>query len=77
MIKTAFLKDLIMKNIKVEPILLKAKEVAAILKCPIKTIYNLTSKGSIPSIKIRGIGRRYLYSDIENWILEGGSKNES
>ncbi|MBF0363830.1 MAG: helix-turn-helix domain-containing protein [Oligoflexia bacterium] len=48
----------------------RVKDVADYLKCSIKHIYNLTSRGEIPFIK-RGKFLFFIPTKIQNWILEG------
>ncbi|MBF0361167.1 MAG: helix-turn-helix domain-containing protein [Oligoflexia bacterium] len=48
----------------------RVSDVADYLKCSIKHIYNLTSRGEIPFVK-KGKFLFFIPTKIQSWILEG------
>ena len=50
------------------------KELSVFLGCSKGTIYNLASKSQIPYTKVLGLGLRFNFQDIENWLLKGGGE---
>lgn len=53
---------------------MNVEELSKYLKCSKGTLYNLINKDKIPYKHINGIGIRFNRLDIENWMLEGGTK---
>jgi excisionase family DNA binding protein len=51
----------------IEP-LLNAKQLAELLGCRLNTVYELASRGELPSYRVAGVGRRFRESEVEDWI---------
>jgi excisionase family DNA binding protein len=53
--------------------LLTAKEVEALLRIDVKTIYNYVQRGLIPYVRIQS-NLRFVKADILAWVAEHGSE---
>ena len=58
-------------NSAVEPLLLKAEEVAALMAISTRTLWRLVSVDSFPQPVRIGGSVRWRKSEIENWIASG------
>ena len=56
---------------------LLAKDVAQWLNIDVQRVYELTRRKLIPHVKVGERQYRYLESNIEKWLHDGGNKDES
>ncbi|HZD52677.1 MAG TPA: helix-turn-helix domain-containing protein [Woeseiaceae bacterium] len=58
------------------PRLLTAREVAEATRLPLSTVYELSRRGEIPTVRIGGRTLRFAAPAIRSWIEEGGSSGD-
>ena len=58
--------------------LISPKEMAALCKCHLHSIYRLTQIRAIPFRRLPGVGIRFRLSEVERWIEENaeGQKDQ-
>lgn len=57
------------------PRLLTAKEVSNALSLPLASVYELSRRGELPTVRIGGRQVRYSAPAVREWIERGGSVN--
>ena len=57
--------------------LLRADEVATILRVPLRRVYELARRGAIPSIRLGPAQVRFDEGKLRAWIDAGGAERDS
>jgi excisionase family DNA binding protein len=60
----------------IEP-LLTAKQLASLLGCRVNGVYELASRGVLPSYRVDGVGRRFRESEVEAWLAQQREPNQT